>query len=270
MVEIKNIKIGDGNPFVLIAGPCVVENEDMILKTAESIKNITAGLKIPFIFKASYKKANRTSIGSFTGLGDDKALKILEKTKNEFNIPVLTDVHTGEEVNKASQVADILQIPAFLSRQTDLLISAGNSGKAVNIKKGQFLAPDDMQHVAEKVRSTGNKNILLTERGTTFGYHNLVVDMRSLIIMKEFGYPVVMDATHSVQLPSKGNTSGGEPKFIKPLARAAAAAGIDALFLEVHPNPKEALSDADSQLPLNELRDLLIEIKEIDKVVKRY
>jgi len=270
MVEINNIKIGDGNPFVLIAGPCVVENEKMILKTAEEIIKITNELGVPFIFKSSYKKANRTSVNSFKGIGDDEALKILEKTKKEFNIPILTDVHTKEEIDKASQVADVLQIPAFLSRQTELLISAGKTGKAVNIKKGQFLAPDDMKHVAEKVESTGNKKILLTERGTTFGYHNLVVDMRSLIIMKEFGYPVVMDATHSVQLPSKGNTSGGEPKFIKPLARAAAAVGIDALFLEVHPYPKEALSDADSQLPLGELKNLLIEIKGIDKITKRY
>ena len=270
MVEINNIKIGNNKPFVLIAGPCVVENEQMILSTAESIQKITYELDIPFIFKASYKKANRTSINSFIGLGDDKALEILEKTKNEFNIPVLTDVHTIEEIDKASEVVDVLQIPAFLSRQTDLLIAAGKTGKVINIKKGQFLAPDDMKHVAEKVESTGNKKILLTERGTTFGYHNLVVDMRSLIIMKEFGFPVVMDATHSVQLPSKGNTSGGEPRFIKPLARAAAAVGIDALFLEVHPNPKEALSDADSQLPLSELRDLLVEIKGIDKITKHY
>ena len=270
MVELNNIKIGNNNPFVLIAGPCVVENEQMILSTAEAIKNITRELEIPFIFKASYKKANRTSINSFIGLGDDKALKILEKTKKELTIPILTDVHTIEEIAKASQVVDVLQIPAFLSRQTDLLIAAGETGKVINIKKGQFLAPDDMKHVAEKVESTGNKKILLTERGTTFGYHNLVVDMRSLIIMKEIGYPVVMDATHSVQLPGKGSTSGGEPGFIKPLARAAAAVGIDALFLEVHPNPKEALSDADSQLPLTELRELLIEIKGIDKITKHY
>ena len=270
MIQLENIKIGDGYPIVLIAGPCVVENEDLILSTAEAIKKITADLGISFIFKSSYKKANRTNINSFTGIGEKEALEILRKVKNNLSLPVLTDVHTAEEIAAASDVVDILQIPAFLSRQTELLLAAGKSGKIINVKKGQFLAPDDMKHVAEKVASTGNNKIMLTERGTTFGYHNLVVDMRSFVIMKEFGYPVVMDATHSIQLPSKGITSGGEPKFIKPLARAATAVGIDALFLEVHPNPKEALSDASSQLPLSELKELLTEIKAIDKLVKRY
>ncbi len=269
MIEIKDYKIGNNNPVALIAGPCVVENEKMILYTAERIKEISAKLNISYIFKASYKKANRTTINSFTGIGDEDALRILKKVNQEFNIPVLTDVHSPEEAKLAAVYVDVLQIPAFLCRQTDLLISAGETGKVVNIKKGQFLAPEDMEYAAAKVASTGNKKIMLTERGTTFGYHNLVVDMRSLIIMKELGYPVVMDATHSVQLPSKGNVSGGEPKYIKPLANAAAAVGIDALFLEVHPNPKEALSDAASQLPLNELEDLLIEIISIDKIVKR-
>jgi len=270
MIELNEIAVGGGKPFVLIAGPCVIESEELIFKTALAIKNITGELNIPYIFKSSYKKANRTSVDSFTGIGDDEALKILAKVKKELSLPVLTDVHTTEEIEKASDIADILQIPAFLSRQTDLLLTAGRSGKIINVKKGQFLAPDDMKHVAEKIASTGNNKIMLTERGTTFGYHNLVVDMRSFVIMKEFGYPVVMDATHSVQLPSKGNTSGGEPKFIKPLARAAAAVGIDALFLEVHPNPEKALSDASSQLPLSELKDLLVDIKAIDKAVKRY
>jgi 2-dehydro-3-deoxyphosphooctonate aldolase (KDO 8-P synthase) len=270
MLKINGIEIGNNRPFVLIAGPCVVENEKMILETAEKIKGITKDLNIPFIFKSSYKKANRTSGRTFTGIGDEEALNILEKAKNKLDIPILTDIHTAEEARKASNVADVLQIPAFLCRQTELLIAAGETGKAVNIKKGQFLAPEDMKHAAEKVISTGNKKVLLTERGTTFGYHNLVVDMRSFIIMREFGYPVVMDATHSVQIPSRGNESGGQPKFIKPLARAAAAVGIDALFLEVHPNPKKAKSDAESQLPLDELKGLLIEIKEIDKVIKRY
>jgi 2-dehydro-3-deoxyphosphooctonate aldolase (KDO 8-P synthase) len=270
MLKINGIEIGNNRPFVLIAGPCVVENEKMILETAEKIKGITKDLNIPFIFKSSYKKANRTSGRTFTGIGDEEALNILEKAKNKLDIPILTDIHTAEEARKASNVADVLQIPAFLCRQTELLIAAGETGKAVNIKKGQFLAPEDMKHAAEKVISTGNKKVLLTERGTTFGYHNLVVDMRSFIIMREFGYPVVMDATHSVQIPSRGNESGGQPKFIKPLARAAAAVGIDALFLEVHPNPKKAKSDAESQLPLDELKGLLIEIKQIDKVIKRY
>jgi 2-dehydro-3-deoxyphosphooctonate aldolase (KDO 8-P synthase) len=270
MLKINKIEIGDNKPFVLIAGPCVVENEKMILYTAEEIKRITEGLNIPFIFKSSYKKANRTSGRTFTGIGDDEALGILYKAKEKLNIPILTDVHTTEEINKASKVADVLQIPAFLCRQTELLLAAGETGRAVNIKKGQFLAPEDMKHAAEKVLTTGNKNILLTERGTTFGYHNLVVDMRSFIIMRELGYPVVMDATHSVQIPSRGDESGGQPKFIKPLARAATAVGIDALFLEVHPNPKDAKSDAESQLPLNELKSLLLEIKEIDRVIKKY
>lgn len=255
---------------MLIAGPCVIENRKLIFETALAIKKITDELNIPFIFKSSYKKANRTSLDSFTGIGDNEALQILSDVRSELKIPVLTDVHTVEEIKLAASSVDVLQIPAFLCRQTDLLIAAGESGKIINIKKGQFLAPEDMKHAAEKVASTGNNNILLTERGTTFGYHNLVVDMRSLVVMRELGYPVVMDATHSVQLPSKENTSGGEPKFIQPLARAAAAVGIDALFLEVHPNPKEALSDAASQLPLTELKNLLIEVLAIDKIIKRY
>ncbi len=270
MIEIQDFVIGSGKPLALIAGPCVIESEELVFNTAKAIKLITGELNIPYIFKSSYKKANRTDINSFTGIGDDEALQILANIKKELGLPVLTDVHSIEEINKAAEIVDILQIPAFLSRQTDLLIAAGKTGKIVNVKKGQFLAPDDMKHVAEKIASSGNNKIMLTERGSTFGYHNLVVDMRALIIMKEFGYPVVMDATHSVQLPGKGNISGGEPKFIKPLAKAAAAVGIDALFLEVHPNPKEALSDSESQLPLNDLKDLLIDIKAIDKIVKRY
>lgn len=270
MIKLNSIIIGDNHPFVLIAGPCVVENEKMIMDTAKQIKSICNELDIPLIFKSSYKKANRTSGKSFTGIGNEEALKILFKVKEKFNIPVLTDIHTAEEAALAAKYVDVLQIPAFLCRQTDLLIAAGNTKKVVNIKKGQFLAPEDIKLAADKVKSTGNKNIMLTERGTTFGYHNLVVDMRSLVIMKGFGYPVVMDATHSVQLPSVGNTSGGQPKFIEPLAKAAAAVGIDALFLEVHPNPKEALSDADSQLPLNKLKNILIEVQKIDKVVKGY
>jgi 2-dehydro-3-deoxyphosphooctonate aldolase (KDO 8-P synthase) len=268
MIEVRNVKIGGGLPFVLIAGPCVVENEKMILDTAEQIKKITSKLNIPFIFKSSYKKANRTSLNSFKGIGDSKAIQILKKAGENFNTPILTDVHSIDEVSEAIQCADVLQIPAFLCRQTELLLAAGETGKVVNVKKGQFLSPHDMKHAIEKVESTGNKKILLTERGTTFGYNNLVVDMKSLIIMREFGYPVVMDATHSVQLPGSDGKTGGEAKFIKPLAKAAAAVGIDALFLEVHPNPAEALSDAESQLPLNELGELLIEIKEIDSLTK--
>ncbi len=270
MIEIEGIKLGGNNPFVLIAGPCVVENEEITLSTAEKIKSITAKLGIPYIFKSSYKKANRTSINSFSGIGDEEAITILSKVKKSFGIPLLTDIHTTEEINKLKNIADVLQIPAFLSRQTELLLSAGISGKVVNIKKGQFLAPEDMKHAIEKVESTGNNKIILTERGTTFGYHNLVVDMRSLIIMRRFGYPVVMDATHSVQLPANQNVTGGQPEFIKPLAKAAAAIGIDALFLEVHPNPVKALSDSASQLPLAEMEKLLVEVKAIDELSKKY
>ena len=269
MFEIKNVKIGSNLPFVLIAGPCVVENEKTTFTTAEQIKKITSKLGIQFIFKSSYKKANRTSINSFKGIGDSEAIKILNKVKLELDLPLLTDVHSVDEVSMISEIVDVLQIPAFLCRQTELLIAAGETGKAVNVKKGQFLAPDDMKHAIEKIESTGNKKILLTERGSTFGYHNLVVDMRSLVIMKEFGYPVVMDATHSVQLPGSGGKTGGQPKFIKPLAKAAAAVGIDALFLEVHPDPANALSDAESQLPLSELEKLLIELQQIDALIKK-
>ncbi len=269
MFEIKNVKIGSNLPFVLIAGPCVVENEKTTFTTAEQIKKITSKLGIQFIFKSSYKKANRTSITSFKGIGDSEAIKILNKVKLELDLPLLTDVHSVDEVSMISEIVDVLQIPAFLCRQTELLIAAGETGKAVNVKKGQFLAPDDMKHAIEKIESTGNKKILLTERGSTFGYHNLVVDMRSLVIMKEFGYPVVMDATHSVQLPGSGGKTGGQPMFIRPLAKAAAAVGIDALFLEVHPDPANALSDAESQLPLSELEKLLIELQQIDILIKK-
>ena len=268
MVEVGKIKAGDNNPFILIAGPCVVESEKLVRETIAEIKSITSSLNIPFIFKASYKKANRTSAASFIGIGDTEALEIIGKVRKEFSVPVLTDIHSPQEATLAAKYADVLQIPAFLCRQTELLLAAGETGNVINIKKGQFLAPEDMKHAAEKVLSTGNKKIMLTERGTTFGYHNLVVDMRSLVIMRELGYPVVMDATHSVQLPSKGDTSGGQPKFIKYLAKAAAAIGIDALFLEVHPEPEKALSDASSQFPLSELKQLLIEIKKIDSITK--
>jgi len=269
-ININGIKIGGGNPFVLIAGPCVIENEVMILDTAREIKKITAELNIPFVFKSSYKKANRTSGNSFVGIGDEKALNILGKVKEDLSLTILTDIHSSLEAKKASDYVDILQIPAFLCRQSDLLHAAGETGKVINIKKGQFLAPEDMLYPVEKVLATGNSKILLTERGSSFGYHNLVVDMRGLIIMKEFGYPVVMDATHSVQLPGEGGITGGQPKFIKPIACAATAVGIDALFLEVHPDPKNAMSDAASQLPLNELKDLLVFIKKIDEVVKSH
>ncbi len=267
MIEINGIKIGGGAPLVLIAGPCVVEGRDMIMFTAEKIKEITEELNVPYIFKSSYKKANRTSLNSFVTIGEEKALKILREVRETFGLPVVTDIHTEAEATLAAGFVDILQIPAFLSRQTDLLIAAGKTGKVVNIKKGQFLAPEDMRFAAEKVASTGNNKILLTERGTTFGYHNLVVDMRSLEIMRSLGYPVVMDATHSVQMPSSSNVTGGAPEFIPLLSRAATAVGIDALFLEVHPEPAKALSDAGSQLALSKLKDLLATVKKIDEIV---
>ena len=269
-VTISSISVGGGNPLVLIAGPCVVENRDMIFSTAEKIKEITSRLGVPFIFKSSYKKANRTSVSGFTSIGIDEALKILAEVKKELGIPILTDVHTTEEVRAAAQVADVIQIPAFLCRQTDLLIAAGNTGKAVNIKKGQFLAPEDMKHPIEKVASTKNEKILVTERGATFGYHNLVVDMRGLPVMRSFGYPVILDATHSVQLPGNDNgKSGGQPQYIFPIVRAGVAVGIDGLFIETHPDPATALSDAASQLPLSRLEELLLQAKAIDSLVKK-
>ncbi len=268
MVQINKIKIGNNASLVLIAGPCVVENEKITMQTAEEIKKIAGELNIPFIFKSSYKKANRSSIKSFSGIHFDRALNILEKVKKEFSVPILTDIHEQSEIEPVASVVDVLQIPAFLSRQTDLICAAAKTGRAINVKKGQFLAPHDMKHVIEKIESTRNNKILLTERGTTFGYHNLVVDMRGLEIMKEFGYPVIMDATHAVQLPSNSGVTGGDARFIPTIAKAAVAVGVDGLFLEVHPDPSKALSDAASQLPLQKLKKLLILIKQIDGLVK--
>jgi 2-dehydro-3-deoxyphosphooctonate aldolase (KDO 8-P synthase) len=270
MIKLQSIKIGSPNPLVLIAGPCVVENREMTLQIAQKIQAITKKHKMPFIFKASYKKANRTSGTSFSSIGIMEALKILDDVKREFDLPILTDIHTEAEAGVAAEVADVLQIPAFLCRQTELLQAAGRTGKIINIKKGQFVAPEDMKHQAEKVRRVGNKKIMLTERGTSFGYHNLVVDMRSLQIMRELGYPVILDATHSVQLPGagKGETSG-RPEFIFPIARAGVAVGIDGLFVETHPDPKRALSDAASQLKLELLEELIKQVIAIDRLVKK-
>lgn len=270
IVEVKNIKIGGGNPLVVIAGPCVVENYEITYETAKRAKEITAELGMPFIFKSSYKKANRTSLKGFSTIGEKIALEILAQIRKDFDIPVLTDIHSEPEAEMAAEYVDVLQIPAFLCRQTELLIAAGKTGKVVNIKKGQFMAPEDMKYAAEKVASTGNDKILLTERGTTFGYHNLVVDMRSLPIMRATGYPVVIDATHSVQLPSVGEKSGGRPEFIFHIARAAVAVGVDAIFLETHPEPSKALSDAASQLKLDYLYELLYQVKQIDELVKKF
>jgi len=265
----KELNLKHLNNFLLISGPCVVESKSIVFKTCEMLKKVTDKLKIPFIFKSSYIKANRTSSDSFRTIGVDKALSILADLKKEFNVPVLTDIHSEIEVEIAAEVADVLQIPAFLCRQTDLLEAAGESGKIVNIKKGQFLAPDDMKYQAEKVAATGNKKIFLTERGTTFGYNNLVVDMRGLVIMKRSGYPVIFDATHSIQMPSKEKgVSGGNPEFIMPLARAAAAVGVDGFFIETHPDPRKALSDASSMMKLDKMENLLLQLKELNFISK--
>ena len=267
-VHIGNFSVGDGAPLVLIAGPCVVEGRDITLRTAEELVRLTRQHGIPLVFKSSYKKANRTSKDSFVSIGQDKALAILGEVRERLGIPVLTDIHHPEEAPAAAEVAAVLQIPAFLCRQTELLEAAGRTGKVVNIKKGQFLAPEDMVHVAGKVAATGNTNIMLTERGTTFGYHNLVVDMRGVVQMRKTGYPVVLDATHSVQLPGGNATqSGGQPEFIFPLARAGVATGVDALFVETHPDPPRALSDPASQLRLDLVDELLTQVLAVRQAV---
>jgi 2-dehydro-3-deoxyphosphooctonate aldolase (KDO 8-P synthase) len=262
--QVEGVRIGSGNLF-LIAGPCVIESEKHAIFMAEVIKGVTRALNLPFIFKASYDKANRTSMRSFRGPGLAEGLRILQKVKDEVHVPVLTDVHETADVAKVAEVADVLQIPAFLCRQTDLIIAAAMSERAVNIKKGQFVSPWDMKHAVEKCRTAGNDRVFLTERGSSFGYNNLVVDMRSFAIMRKFA-PVVFDATHSVQLPSASGgedgaaTSGGQPEFIPLLARAAVGAGVDGVFLEVHDNPKEAKSDGANALESTKLRGLLKEL----------
>jgi 2-dehydro-3-deoxyphosphooctonate aldolase (KDO 8-P synthase) len=263
--QVEGIRIGSGNLF-LIAGPCVIESEEHALFMAEVIKGITRSLNVPFIFKASYDKANRTSIRSFRGPGLAEGLRILKKVKDEIHIPVLTDVHETADVAKVAEVADVLQIPAFLCRQTDLVVAAAMTERVVNIKKGQFVSPWDMRHAVEKCRTAGNDRVFVTERGSSFGYNNLVVDMRSLAMMRRFA-PVVFDATHSVQLPSSSHggedqpaASGGQPEFIPVLARAAVAAGVDGVFMEVHDNPKAAKSDGANALESTKLRDVLKEL----------
>ena len=271
VVEIAKTRIGSGNPLVIIAGPCIVESRELAMKVARDAKKITDKLGLPYIYKSSYKKANRTSGNSFAGLGMDEALKILQEIKKEFNLPILTDVHSETEVETAAEVADVLQIPAFLCRQTELLQAAGRTGRAVNIKKGQFMAPEDMHLQAEKVEAVGNSKVMLTERGATFGYHNLVIDMRSLVIMRDSGFPVILDATHSLQLPGgEKDKTGGQPEFIFPIARAGAAVGIDGLFLETHPEPSKALSDAATQLPFDLFEPLLTQVKEIDLLRREF
>ncbi|MCK5511279.1 MAG: 3-deoxy-8-phosphooctulonate synthase [Thermodesulfovibrionia bacterium] len=269
-VKIGNVSIGGQNPLVFIAGPCVIETEELTLKTAERLKEIFRKTSIPLIFKSSYDKANRTSIHSFRGPGIHKGLTILKKVKELTGLPVLSDIHSLEEVSHAAKVLDMLQIPAFLCRQTDLIISASQTGKPVNIKKGQFLAPWDVKNIIEKFTTTGNHNIVITERGISFGYNNLVVDMRAIPIMQGYGYPVVFDATHSVQLPGgKGTASSGNREYVAPLAKAAAAAGCDAVFIEVHECPEKALCDGPNSLHLEEIAPLVREIEEIGKIVRK-
>jgi len=269
--QIGTVEIG-GSELFLIAGPCVIESEKHALKMAESISGVCRALKLPYIFKASYDKANRTSIKSYRGPGVAEGLRILHKVAARVKIPVLTDVHEAVDVPRVAEVADVLQIPAFLCRQTDLIVAAARSGRAVNIKKGQFVSPWDMRHAVDKARQAGNERVFLTERGSSFGYNNLVVDMRSLPVMREFA-PVVFDATHSVQLPSAGAdgkadaVSGGQPQFIPVLARAAVAAGVDGIFLEVHDNPAQAMSDGPNALELSKLRGVLEQLLAVRKAV---
>ncbi|MDF2791819.1 MAG: 3-deoxy-8-phosphooctulonate synthase [Neobacillus sp.] len=266
----EQISFGGNRPFVLIAGPCMLENEKLVMQTAEKIKEITTKLNIPFVFKGSFDKANRSSINSDRGPGIDEGLKLLAKVKETFNLPVTSDIHESYQAELAGEVLDIIQIPAFLCRQTDLLVAAAKTGKIINVKKGQFLAPWDMKNVVIKIRETGNEAILLTERGTTFGYNNLIVDMRSLVTMREIGVPVVFDATHSVQIPGgNGTTTGGKREFVPYLSRAAAAVGIDSIFMEVHPDPDKALSDGPNMVKLDNLEEVLKPIIEIDQVVKQ-
>ena len=264
IVDLGAFKVGGVHPHFLIAGPCVIENEKVVLDTATKLAAITRELGIPYIFKSSYDKANRSSITSFRGLGMKEGLAILKKVKEDIGVPVLTDIHNMHEVPLVAEIVDVLQIPAFLCRQTDLLVEAAKTGRVVNVKKGQFLSPWEMGNVVKKLEESGTKKILLTERGTTFGYNNLVVDMRSFPIMGEFGYPVVFDATHSVQLPGGGGThSSGQRQYIAPLARSAAAAGCDGFFMEVHPTPETALSDGPNMVHLKDVKELLEQILRI-------
>jgi 2-dehydro-3-deoxyphosphooctonate aldolase (KDO 8-P synthase) len=268
-VAIGSITIGAGHPLALIGGPCAIEGESFMLDVASRLRDITAKAAVPFIFKSSYDKANRTSIHSYRGPGLQKGLEILRKIKDAVGVPVLSDVHAVEEVKPAAEVLDVLQIPAFLCRQTDLIVAAARTGKPVNVKKGQFLAPWDTQNIVEKVRSVGNDQVLLTERGASFGYNNLVVDMRSLVVMRSFDVPVVFDATHSVQLPGgAGTASSGQREFVPHLARAAVATGCDALFMEIHPDPDHAPSDGPNMLRLEDLPALLAQITQIDRIVR--
>ena len=268
-VHVNSVTIGGDRSLVLVAGPCVIEGEEVTLRIAKRIKEIASTIGMGLIFKSSYDKANRSSLHSYRGPGLDEGLRILCRVKEELDLPLLSDVHRFEEIERASALLDVIQVPAFLSRQTDFIMEVAKTGRAINIKKGQFLAPWDMRNVIEKVTCTGNENLLLTERGTSFGYNNLVSDMRSLAIMRSFGYPVVYDATHSLQLPgADGDRSGGQRELSPQLARAATATGIDALFMEVHEDPSRALCDGANSVSLDGIRSLLAQVKEIDRIVK--
>jgi 2-dehydro-3-deoxyphosphooctonate aldolase (KDO 8-P synthase) len=265
-VQIGGVAVGDG-PLLLVAGPCVIESEEHALSIARAIRDITARCGVPYVFKASYDKANRTSLGSFRGPGLAEGLRILRKVRETVGVPVLTDIHEPGHAAPVAEVADVLQIPAFLCRQTDLLVAAAQTGRVVNIKKGQFLAPSDMRHAAAKVATAGNDRVILTERGTSFGYHNLVVDMRSLPMMRSLGYPVIYDVTHSLQLPGAGDgVTAGQAEFIEPLARAGVAAGVDGVFMEVHERPEQAKSDAQNALRLDRLEPLLTRLTRIHAI----
>jgi 2-dehydro-3-deoxyphosphooctonate aldolase (KDO 8-P synthase) len=268
-IAVGEVKIGGGRPLVLVAGPCVIENESATLRCAERLMTICNGVGISLVFKASYDKANRTSVSAFRGPGMTEGLRILAKVKESLGVPILSDIHSIEQVQPAAAVLDVLQIPAFLCRQTDLVVAAAKTGKVVNVKKGQFLAPWDMKNVVGKIRFSDNENIILTERGASFGYNNLVVDMRSFPVMRGLGFPVIFDATHSVQLPGgAGTSSGGQREYVEYLSRAAVAAGVDGIFLEVHENPDQALCDGPNSVKLNDLRELLKKLKAIDAIVK--
>ncbi len=269
-IRIGKLALGGDRPLFFIAGPCVIESERHALKMARALGSAARALGVPFIFKASFDKANRTSLDAFRGPGLARGLEILAKIKKQCGVPILTDVHQASEIAPAAEVCDVIQIPAFLSRQTDLLLEAGRSGAAVNIKKGQFLSPWDIRHAIRKVESTGNHRILVTERGTTFGYNNLVVDVRGLAVMKQFGYPVVLDVTHALQLPGgEGTRSGGQPEFIETLARAGVAAGADGVFMEVHDRPAQALSDGPNALKLANFRSLALRLRALGRFVRR-
>ena len=270
-IQLGSLRLGGHNPVFLIAGPCVIESESHARSMAERVAKIASDAGVPYIFKASYDKANRSSAKAFRGPGLSEGLRILAKIKSDLHLPILTDIHDASQAVPAAEVVDILQIPAFLSRQTDLLVAAAKTGRIVNVKKAQFLSPWDMGNVAEKIAAAGNQKIILTERGASFGYNNLVVDMRTFPVLAKFGYPVVYDVTHSVQLPGgRGHASGGQPEFIEPLARAGIATGVDGIFLETHDNPAAALSDGPNALPLSQLPQLLARLKELSTLVRRW